>query len=423
MNHKILFLTILSLAGITLFSTVGFSVPEKQSSSYPDLFNEIVGIIEENFYNPQQISQDFPLIKKTYQNQLEQISDMSEFSSLVNAMRNELNASHTYYLTKNDYEYYQLGDLFFKIPQINAHFHGEKVMYPSIGIITQSIEGKSFVASVLPGSIAEKSGLRKGDEIISVDKKPFYPVVSLRSDINNPKEFRIKRNKHSNPTTLTIKPEFVNPKEEMLAAQKSSIRMIKHNEKNIGYIHIYSYAGEEFQEELLNAIVWGELKKADALIIDLRYGLGGAWPYYLNIFNHNIPRMTMINRDGEENIVDSQWRKPAVYLVNQFSRSGKELLAFGAKKYGLATVIGEQTAGCTLGGQLFPISNGDFLFLAVQSGRIDGVNLEGIGVTPDIEVPFDIRYCNGNDPQLNTAIEYLFKKLTTKIQTEQVQIK
>jgi len=81
--------------------------------------------------------------------------------------------------------------------------------------------------------------------------------------------------------------------------------------------------------------------------------------------------------------------------VNAFSRSGKELLAFGARKYHLATVIGERTPGQTLGGRLFPLSNGDALFLAVQSSRIDGVNLEGVGVPPDIEVPFDIRYCAG----------------------------
>lgn len=412
MKYKILFFIILGI-WIALLSKTGFSDPEQRPNSYHNIFNEIVEIVEENFYNPQQISKDFPEIKKTYQNRLMRISDRREFSKLINSMLGELKASHTYYLTPDDYEYYQLGDLFFKIPQISAQFQGKKVMYPSIGIITQSIEGRSFVASVFPGSIAEKSGLLKGDEIVSVDGKPFSPVESLRPSADVlAKVFQIKRSKDSAAINLMIQPVLVNPKEEMLFAQRASVRVIEHNRKNIGYIHIYSYAGEEFQQELLDAIIWGELKNSDALIIDLRYGLGGAWPYYLNIFNRDIPIMTFISREGRESIADSQWRKPAVYLVNQFSRSGKELLAFGAKKYHLATVLGERTAGCTLGGRLFPISNGDFLFLAVQSGRIDGVNLEGVGVAPDIEVPFDIRYCNGNDPQLNTAIEYLFEKLT-----------
>ena len=108
--------------------------------------------------------------------------------------------------------------------------------------------------------------------------------------------------------------------------------------------------------------------------------------------------------------MDSQWRKPAVYLVNEFTRSEKELLAFGAKKYRLATGIGEKTAGHTLGGRLFPLPNKDLVFLACQSCTIDGVNLEGVGVTPDITVPVDIRYCGGHDAQLDKALEFLAGK-------------
>jgi carboxyl-terminal processing protease len=124
--------------------------------------------------------------------------------------------------------------------------------------------------------------------------------------------------------------------------------------------------------------------------------------------------MRTIHRNGEETVIDTQWRKPAVYLVNGFTRSGKELLAFGAKRYHLATVIGERTAGHVLGGRLFPLSNGDMLFLAVQGYRIDGVDLEGVGVTPDIEVPFDVRYCAGSDAQLERAVEYLTDKLRSE---------
>jgi len=46
-----------------------------------------------------------------------------------------------------------------------------------------------------------------------------------------------------------------------------------------------------------------------------------------------------------------------------------------------------------------------------SKSRIDGVNLESVGVVPDIEVLFDVRYCSGNDLQLNQAVEYLGDKL------------
>jgi carboxyl-terminal processing protease len=393
-------------------SLPSFSASVLEQSYYPDLFEEVAGVVEENFYNQTQIARDFPAIKETYRNQLKQVSSRETFSALVNAMLRELNASHTYYLTPDDYEYYHLGALFSKMPEIGALFGDQEVKYPTVGIITRSIEGRNYIASVLAGSVAEKAGLVKGDEILAVNGGPYTPIASLRTSAETDLSFEIRRHEQAEPLTIVMKPAIMNPKLEMLEAERASVRVIEKEGKNVGYIHIYSYAGEEYQKELLDALIWGGLKKADALIIDLRYGLGGAWPYYLNIFNQNIPILTTVNRDGEETIIDSQWRKPAVYLVNEFSRSGKELLAYAARKYNLATVIGERTAGHALGGRLFPLSNGDLLFLAVQGNRIDGVDLEGVGVAPDIEVPFDIRYCCGHDLQLLKAVDHLVEKLT-----------
>jgi carboxyl-terminal processing protease len=45
--------------------------------------------------------------------------------------------------------------------------------------------------------------------------------------------------------------------------------------------------------------------------------------------------------------------------------------------------------------------------LAQSEGRVDGERLEGVGVEPDIEVPFDFRYAAGNDPQLARALDLL----------------
>lgn len=407
-NRPVILMVSVCLTLFGLASTVSATGPD----AYSGLFDEIVGIVEEHFYDPVQVNQDFPAIKAAYKKRLPHISDRNAFSTLVNTMLQELNASHTYYLTPADREYYQLAALFSKIPEIGALFPEQKVRYPTVGIITQSFNDQVFIVSVLAGSIAEKAGLRKGDEILSVNGDPYEPIASLRPYIGTDVRFEIKRQERVDPFNVLMTPVLANPKQEMLDAQKASVRIIERAGKKIGYIHIYSYAGDAYHQELLNALVWGKLKKADALIIDLRYGLGGAWPYYLNIFNQNIPALEMIDREGNKSMVDSQWRKPAVYLVNGFSRSGKELLAFGARKYGLATVIGERTAGQTLGGRLFPLSNKDMLFLAVQRSRIDGVDLEGVGVEPDIEVPFDVRYAAGQDVQLEKGVDYLIDQLS-----------
>ena len=326
-------------------------------------------------------------------------------------MLKRLKTSHTYYLTPGDYEYYQLAGVFSILPSIKELFDHKEIMYPSVGIITEIIDGHVFIATVLAGSVAEKAGLLAGDEIVEVNGAPYQPIYSIRDHIGTPVTFNIRRSPAGPVQSISLKPVLINPRTEMLEAEKASMRIIENGNVKIGYIHIYSYAGQEYNQELVSAISWGLFKDADGLIIDLRYGLGGGDPAYLNLFNKNIPVMSWQDNAGNSGTYDPQWRKPAVYLVNRTSRSGKEILAFGAKKYKLATVIGENTAGAVSAGTPLPLSNGDLLYLAVQSSRIDGVVLEGVGVAPDIHVPMDIRFCQGKDVQLDRAVEHILKNL------------
>lgn len=121
--------------------------------------------------------------------------------------------------------------------------------------------------------------------------------------------------------------------------------------------------------------------------------------------------MTLTGRDDGQDIVNGRWRKPVVLLINGGTRSGKEVLAYGFKKYGFGDVVGTRSAGALLAARAFMLSNGNLLLLAVADVSVDDERLEGQGVAPDHEVPFDIRYAKGEDPQLAAAIELLLKKL------------
>jgi carboxyl-terminal processing protease len=151
----------------------------------------------------------------------------------------------------------------------------------------------------------------------------------------------------------------------------------------------------------------GTLKDADALIWDLRDGWGGADPNYLDIFNPRSPTMILTDRRGQEDVVNGKWRKPVALLINEGTRSGKEVLAYGFKKYGLGPVVGTRSAGALLAGRAYLLSNGGLLVLAVADVSVDGQRLEGRGVTPLDSVPFDIRYAGGKDPQLARAVDLL----------------
>ena len=95
-------------------------------------------------------------------------------------------------------------------------------------------------------------------------------------------------------------------------------------------------------------------------------------------------------------------------LINQNVRSGKEWITDLLKKSKRATLIGERTKGYFLAGKLFKIIPGKYdLYLAVKKGA--GPDLEGKGVKPDIEVPQNLEYSAGYDPQLQTALAVLSK--------------
>jgi carboxyl-terminal processing protease len=179
------------------------------------------------------------------------------------------------------------------------------------------------------------------------------------------------------------------------------------NNARIGYVHVWSYAGQRYQSALEELIAEGPLREADALVWDLRDGWGGAVPQYLDLFNLRAPTMQVTGRNGETDIVDVKWRKPVAMLINGGTRSGKEVLAYGFKKYRLGELIGIRTEGAVLAATAFLIGDGGLLLLAVDDVLVDGERLEGVGVTPTIEVAFDPRYAAGRDPQLERAVQIL----------------
>lgn len=396
------------LAGILLFGAV---LPAAAADErYVRLFNEIGNTIESNFYDRSVIGEKFAAVRQRYARKAAAVRTQEQFAGLVNAMLAELKSSHTHYYTPEEPAYYQLLSIFKAHPNVRGLVKDGSLLYPSVGIETERRKGRIFVVSVYEGGPAEKAGLLKGDEILSADGNPFAPVASLRERAGQPVRFSVRRRAGKAPLAIDIVPALVDPKEEFLASERASVRLLDAGQKMIGYIHILSYAGEEFNGAFLEALA-GPLKDADALVWDLRDGWGGADPGYLNVFNDKVPVLSFAVRDGGTHTYDPQWRKPVLMLVNGRVRSGKEILAYAFRKYGTGKVVGEKTAGAVLGGTPFAFSDGSLLYLAVQDVRVDGEILEGKGVAPDIAVPMPIEYLGGRDVQLEKAVEYLGKTL------------
>ena len=382
---------------------------EARRSSDIEVFDEVWRLVQNKFYDRNVLGLDWEAVGNKHRGGYADAKTAAERSAAINAMLGELGVSHTRHFTKEQPAYYQLVDIF-SWPlrrEIPKYFSGGSITYSGIGIFTKKIGGKTFVSGVLAGLPADTAGVGVGDEIISADGEPFKPVGSFRGKEGEAVFLAIRRDEDGPVTEIEVRPQRIKPDDAFESAMRDSARIIEANGRRIGYIRVWSYAGRSYQEILEEVLSEGKLKDADALIWDLRDGWGGARPSYLRIFDPHGPTMTLTERDGDSYLEGFRWRKPVVLLTNNGTRSGKEVLTYGFKKNGYGEVVGDQTAGALLAARAFLLSDGSLLILAVNDVAVDGKRLEGKGVAPTIEVPFELPYAAGKDPQLNRAISVL----------------
>jgi carboxyl-terminal processing protease len=410
---KLTIVVILSLLIILL--PVFIKLSAAKDSQYLATLNEVWQEVNDNFFDPKFNGIDWNAKRKEYENQIKPAQSLEEASVVINQMLSELKTSHTRFYSKLEPAYYQLLGIFNNgsfSQELRKIFPDGKLEYTGIGIFTKDVNGKTFINAILDGSPAAKAGIKVGDEVLTVDGKPYQPIQSFMEKADREVKIGIQRTLDSKSLEeITVIPKKLNPNTLFLDAMRESVKVVERNNQKIGYVHIWSYAGEQYQKQLVEEIAFGKLKDADSLILDLRDGWGGAQPNYLNIFTEKVPVLTSIPRDRRRRVIDYQWRKPVVMLVNNGSRSGKEILAYGFKKYGIGKVIGTKTAGAVVGGSAFLLEDGNLLYLAVVDVLIDGERLEGKGVIPDIEVPFTLEYAQGKDPQVERAIEVLLEQV------------
>ena len=401
-----------ALPAIFLLSSliVALGQQARAEPAYDPVFEEIWSAVNERFLDPDFNGVDWHAMRERYGPEVTAADNGTERAALINEMLGTLRTSHTRYLTPDEPAYYQLLGIF--LPRntgleatLAEKRPGTSTRYAGIGIFThRDPDGRVFVRDVIHGLPAAEAGLRVGDEIVSVAGAPFEPIASFANRAGEALVLSIRRERNAEPIELSVVPAELDGATMFLEALKASITIIERDGHRIGYARPWSYAGPQYQAALETALLWAKLREADALVLDVRAGWGGASPSYLNLFTDRQITWESIGRDGTRNAYPSAWTKPVVLLADGRSRSGKELLAYGFRKFALGPIVGERTAGDVVAGAPVILSDGSLLYLAVADARIDGVRLEGVGVPPDIDVPFEFRYSNGADPQMDAAI-------------------
>ena len=371
-------------------------------------FEEVWRTVRDRFYDPHLHGLDWSAVRERYLPDATRASSEEALAGVTNSMLSDLHASHTRYYTRYELEYYQLSDIFagaLRRRGLERAFPGGRISYPGIGILSRlDMQGHSVITGVIERTPAEQAGLLAGDVIVFADGAPFQPVQSFRDKIG--KEVVLSLRRAGAFMQISATPVDIEPNKMFLDGLRASARITRANGRSIGYVHVWCYAGSVYQRTLEHLLSQSPLNEADALIWDLRDGWGGAIPEYLDLFNTRAPTMQVTDRNGASELRNVKWRKPVAMLVNGGTRSGKEILAYGFKKYRLGEVIGARTEGAVLAATAFLIGGG-LLLLAVEDVHVDGERLEGVGVAPTIEVQADPDSMDRSDPQLNRAIAVL----------------
>lgn len=370
------------------------------------LLSEVWATVADAFYDPNLHGLNASDIVAEFSHAADDAASQAELRDVVNASLARLNASHTRLFTPDENAYYEVLDVFnpngLQQGQIAGQPRGP-VSYVGIGCVTRTIDGRDFVTDVYPTGPADQAGLRVGDQIVSAAGQAWGPVEPFAGRAGEATPLIVRRAQNAPALELTVTPESIRPRAMYLKALDASAREINRDGCRLAYVRLRSYAHQSYQDALIR-LMDDRFADADGLIIDLRGGWGGASPHYTDAFNPAHPHMQMRGRGGSWNDVSRVWDKPLVILIDEGTRSGKEMIADSLQRAGVATLVGTPSAGAVLGGTTYPMSDGSLLMVAVTDVRIDGSSLENNPVRPDVLVERPIPWCNGADPQMEAGI-------------------
>lgn len=379
------------------------------AEDWPALFDEATAIVEARFFDPAMNGLDWPAVTASYRQRLEADMDREAFAALFNELLAELEASHTRLYTRDEPAWYQLAGVF-----VDGYAPLAKALAPwlvdgapvyhGIGVQLERRAQGWFVTGVLNGFPASEAGVLLGDRLVSADGARFHPIRSFAGRAGEGVALTVER-RPGETQTVTVTPAALDGRTMFETAMRESTRTVALGSAAIGVIRPWSWAGQRYQDILVGELLNGSLRDADALVLDVRGGWGGASPRFLNLFVDRHVEAGSTGRDGTTMSFASGWSRPVVLLTDERSRSGKELIAHGFRSLGKGPIVGERTAGAVVAGRISALSDGSLLYVASADVAVDGKRLEGVGVAPDIEVPFDPAFAAGRDIQLDRAIE------------------
>ena len=314
----------------------------------------------------------------------------AQVSARVNTLLSRLGASHTAAFSTQDLEYWAF----------NAQFYFDSIdgyPLPFAGIWAQPDGEQWFVSAVLDGSVAANAGVQVGDQLLQLNNQAFTPTgfmagentLQLSSDGTTTRELQLLVTEQGMMRAFT-------------EASAASARIFElgagDQKKTVGYYRIWA-GRDQIQRDFQTQLETFYESEADALIVDLRGGLGAVSADYLAPVRYQLTRKKI----------------PVHFLIDDSVFAGKEVLASVVRRDALGKLVGSVTAGEHRPARTSRIL-GDRYFLTVATGSFPAPEtgvIEAVGVAPDIEVESCRQYCEGSDPVLQASLQALASELAS----------
>jgi carboxyl-terminal processing protease len=261
---------------------------------------------------------------------------------------------------------------FFTRTEFKKLYEDQQSRFYGIGVSILQHRDGVYVQAVVPGTPAEKVGLRYGDRFVEVDGKNATEWTSselsrnVRGERGTTVNVKIERVGSEKPITFEITRDGV---------PYPSIRNFFMLKDDIGYIGLTGGFQETTAEELDQAMT--DLKKQGMkqVVLDLRGNPGGLLPQAVEVVSRFVPRgQVVVSVKGRSRYATQQELRtlgskteemPLVVLINGGSASASEIVAGAVQDYGRGMIVGSDSFGKGLVQRIFQLPSGTGLTLTM----------------------------------------------------------
>jgi carboxyl-terminal processing protease len=222
--------------------------------------------------------------------------------------------------------------------------------YGGVGALVRRMGDDTFFAEPYEGNPAQKSGIKAGDKIVSIDGKNMHKKSTdeVSSALKGPKG-----------TTIKVEVERKGEGTKIIDITRDEIKIpdVPYSgilENKIGYVKLNSFT-QTAASDVKSAIEKMKGEGMEKLILDLRGNGGGLLIEAVKIVNFFVPQNTVVvttkGRVKEENRVYKTLEEPIaeniklVVLIDDGSASASEIVAGSLQDLDRAVVIGQTSYG------------------------------------------------------------------------------